>query len=246
MALGPRAYKGEVWARLLLSWHVPRNELLHRTPELTEKEWTPEGNSFNSGEALRQWVTVAVSYFEDALNKPPLQFLFCRLGRPEELVRLLGDDRIPVRDLVFRRNRRSLHCAIPDFLSRSVALERKATVGLRPSFSAQVRLGEPRAPVWICGPDRGLGGSPAASHISKNERDAPNFLYAALDRTACAPFFSRKAHEVQGTHETPQEIGGVGHPAIGAGIEPTSALIPPLTCYRHAAPNEQSVGPRCS
>jgi hypothetical protein len=28
------------------------------------------------------------------------------------------------------------------------------------------------------------------SHISKkNERDAPNFLYAALDRTACAALF---------------------------------------------------------
>jgi hypothetical protein len=26
-------------------------------------------------------------------------------------------------------------------------------------------------------------------HLAKNERDAPNFLYAALDRTACAPFF---------------------------------------------------------
>jgi hypothetical protein len=25
-------------------------------------------------------------------------------------------------------------------------------------------------------------------HLAKNERDAPNFLYAALDRTACAPF----------------------------------------------------------
>jgi hypothetical protein len=26
-------------------------------------------------------------------------------------------------------------------------------------------------------------------HLAKNERDTPNFLYAALDRTACAPFF---------------------------------------------------------
>jgi hypothetical protein len=35
----------------------------------------------------------------------------------------------------------------------------------------------------------------------------------------CA-FLKGKAHQVQGTHETPQEIGGMGHPAIGAGIEP--------------------------
>jgi hypothetical protein len=30
---------------------------------------------------------------------------------------------------------------------------------------------------------------------------------------------------VQGTHETPQEIGGVGHPAIGDGIEPKCAWV---------------------
>ena len=29
-------------------------------------------------------------------------------------------------------------------------------------------------------------------HLAKNERDAPNFLYAALDRTACAPFFKER------------------------------------------------------
>ena len=31
------------------------------------------------------------------------------------------------------------------------------------------------------------------SHISrKNERDTPNFLHAALDETACAPFFEER------------------------------------------------------
>jgi hypothetical protein len=29
-------------------------------------------------------------------------------------------------------------------------------------------------------------------HLAKNERDAPNFLYAALDRTACAPLFKER------------------------------------------------------
>ncbi len=31
--------------------------------------------------------------------------------------------------------------------------------------------------------DRGI------PHLAKNERDAPNFLHAALDKTACAPLF---------------------------------------------------------
>jgi hypothetical protein len=33
------------------------------------------------------------------------------------------------------------------------------------------------------------GESGGIPHLAKNERDAPNFLYAALDRTACAALF---------------------------------------------------------
>jgi hypothetical protein len=29
-------------------------------------------------------------------------------------------------------------------------------------------------------------------HLAKNERDAPNFLCADLDKTACAPFFKER------------------------------------------------------
>jgi hypothetical protein len=29
-------------------------------------------------------------------------------------------------------------------------------------------------------------------HLAKNERDAPNFLHATLDRIACAPFFKER------------------------------------------------------
>jgi hypothetical protein len=29
-------------------------------------------------------------------------------------------------------------------------------------------------------------------HLAKNERDAPNFLHANLDKTACAPFFKER------------------------------------------------------
>jgi type IV pilus assembly protein PilM len=78
-----------------------QNELLlHRTLELTEKEWSPEENSLHSAEELQQSVTVAVAYFEDTLASPPRQLLSCGLGGPDELSRLLDDDRIPVRDLV--------------------------------------------------------------------------------------------------------------------------------------------------
>jgi type IV pilus assembly protein PilM len=78
-----------------------QNELLlHRTLELTEKEWSPEENSFNSAEELQQSVTVAVACFWENPNTPPQQLLCFGMGGPEELIRLLGDDRIPVRDLV--------------------------------------------------------------------------------------------------------------------------------------------------
>jgi type IV pilus assembly protein PilM len=78
-----------------------QNELLlHRTLELTEKDWLPEENSYHAAEELQQSVTVAVAYFEDTLEVPPRQLLSCGLGGPEELLRLLGDDSIAVRDLV--------------------------------------------------------------------------------------------------------------------------------------------------
>jgi type IV pilus assembly protein PilM len=78
-----------------------QNELLlHRTLELTEKEWSPEENSLHAAEELQQSVSVAVAYFEDTLDSPPRQLLSCGLGGPAELIRLLGDDSIPARDLV--------------------------------------------------------------------------------------------------------------------------------------------------
>ncbi len=78
-----------------------QNELLlHRTLELTEKEWLPEENQLHAAEELQQSVSVAVAYFEDTLESPPRQLLSCGLGGPEELIRLLGDARIPVRDVV--------------------------------------------------------------------------------------------------------------------------------------------------
>lgn len=58
--------------------------------------------------------------------------------------------------------------------------------------------------------DRGL------PHLAKDERDTPTFLPAPLEKTACAPFFKGKAHEAHGTHDTSQEVGGMGHPGFFA------------------------------
>jgi type IV pilus assembly protein PilM len=78
-----------------------RNELLlHRTLELTEKDWLPEDNQFHATEELQQSVSVAVAYFEDTLESPPRQLLSCGLGGPEELIRLLREESIPIRDVV--------------------------------------------------------------------------------------------------------------------------------------------------
>ena len=78
-----------------------KNELLlHRTLELTEKEWLPQDNQFHAAEELQQSVSVAVAYFEDTLESPPRQLLSCGLGGPEELIRLLGEESIPIRDVV--------------------------------------------------------------------------------------------------------------------------------------------------
>src|SRR5580658_3981985 len=87
---------------------------------------------------------------------------------------------------------------------------------VRPTY-AGANMGHPCGSVR---PERLEGKTRGIPHLAKNERDAPNFLYAALERTACAALFKGEPHEVQGTHETPQEIGGVGHPATVAGIEP--------------------------
>ena len=78
-----------------------QNELLlHRTIELTEKDWLPEENERHSVRELQQSISVAIAYFEDSLATLPRQLLACGLGGAEDLGRLLGDIPIPARDLV--------------------------------------------------------------------------------------------------------------------------------------------------
>ena len=54
-------------------------------------------------------------------------------------------------------------------------------------------------------------------HLAKNERDTPNFLHVALDKTACAPFFEErrmrfaepiKPHRKSGIWGTPRFVEG--------------------------------------
>jgi hypothetical protein len=53
------------------------------------------------------------------------------------------------------------------------------------------------------------------SHISKWGR--PEFPVRSSGKDRVCAFLKGKAHEVQGTHETTQEIGDVGHPCPGWG-----------------------------
>jgi hypothetical protein len=79
-----------------------------------------------------------------------------------------------------------------------------------------------------------LGARAVESHISRKTSEMP--------RISCTQLWIGP-HEVQGTHETTQEIGGVGHPAIVAGIEPKSAFLPHFTCRRQVACSKARPGP---
>jgi hypothetical protein len=49
-------------------------------------------------------------------------------------------------------------------------------------------------------------------HLAKNERDAPSFLYVALDKTACAPFFAERCMKCAEPNKPHRKSGDVGHP----------------------------------
>jgi type IV pilus assembly protein PilM len=81
---------------------VSENDLLlYRTLELAEPDssHTYESDPTRTGEELRQSVSVAVAYFEDTLLEAPKQLFASGPGGAEELVRMLGDPGVPVRDL---------------------------------------------------------------------------------------------------------------------------------------------------
>ncbi len=51
--------------------------------------------------------------------------------------------------------------------------------------------------VWSCG----------IPHLAKNERDAPNFLHAALDIATCAPFFKERRMKFFGSSKVHRKSG---------------------------------------
>jgi hypothetical protein len=63
------------------------------------------------------------------------------------------------------------------------------------------------------------GESGGIPHLAKNERDAPNFLYAPLDRTACAPFFKERRMKFKEPTKLHRKSGVWGTRRL-AGIEP--------------------------
>ena len=61
---------------------------------------------------------------------------------------------------------------------------------------------------------------PRIPHLAKNERDAPNFLYAALERTACAPFFKERRIKCAEPTELHRKSGMWGTHWPAAGTDP--------------------------
>jgi hypothetical protein len=45
-------------------------------------------------------------------------------------------------------------------------------------------------------------------HLAKNERDTPKFLHAALDETACAPFFKERRMRIANATNFDRKSGG--------------------------------------
>jgi hypothetical protein len=54
-------------------------------------------------------------------------------------------------------------------------------------------------------------------HLAKNERDAPNFLYAAMDKAACAPFLKERRMKCAGPINSTGNRG-CGAPGMGGRV----------------------------
>jgi hypothetical protein len=58
-------------------------------------------------------------------------------------------------------------------------------------------------------------------HLAKNERDTPNFLHPALDKTACAPFFKERRMEFAELTKLLRKSGIWGTPRFLEGTRKT-------------------------
>jgi len=103
--------------------------------------------------------------------------------------------------------------------------------GFAPSFSAQVRFGEPGAPVptraypslpvpllmtATFNPTYGKGGGALWNPISREKRArCPNFLLEAPTIAACGAFFTESPMEFAGSNQPHRKIRGCGPPVSG-------------------------------
>jgi hypothetical protein len=62
-----------------------------------------------------------------------------------------------------------------------------------------------RVDLWVR--QQAWGETCGIPHLAKNERDAPNFLYAALDRTTCAPFLKERRMKFREPTKLPRKSG---------------------------------------
>jgi hypothetical protein len=78
----------------------------------------------------------------------------------------------------------------------------------------------PGARVDLSARERPEGEACGIPHLAKNERDAPNFLYAALERTACAALFKEGRMKFREPTKLHRKSGMWGTRRLAAGIEP--------------------------
>ena len=60
-------------------------------------------------------------------------------------------------------------------------------------------------------------------HLAKNERDAPNFLHAAPDKTACAPFFKERRIKFAEPYRRHRKSGMWGTRRLRNPTDPTAS-----------------------
>jgi hypothetical protein len=106
-----------------------------------------------------------------------------------------------------------------------------------PPFAKNAKDG---APIDLFDRDRLEGKARGIPHIAKNERDAPNFLYAALERTACAPFIKERRMKFREPTKLHRKSGMWGTRRLAAGREPKNAAHPKV-----APPEDRLHGENC-
>jgi hypothetical protein len=115
--------------------------------------------------------------------------------------------------------------------------------GFARSFSAHVRWCEHGAPRQSCTARSRLEGEGCGiPHLAKNERDAPNFLYAALDRTACAALLKESRMKFREPRKLHRK-SGMWAPGAWCGIELKDAFTSPRSSKALPARGSPDIAP---